>query len=190
MGNRQETLNVRQHREDAASGSPNGSSKPPLRPDQRKFRAILVLVFLVLLAGLALLPLGPPTSFLGLQTCAFKGATGLPCPLCGGTRAAQAVLRGDLVRASYLNPAALPVVVALVAAAIMLAIEAMRGRAVVTWGAVLRRLQPLLPVLALLFCLYWIVHLVSAVRASKAELVDLRNPVARSICQRFSDPKR
>jgi hypothetical protein len=190
MGNRQDTLNVLERRGNAAAGSPNGSSKPPLRPDQRKFRAILVLVFVVLLAGLAFLPLGPPTAFLGLQTCAFKGATGLPCPLCGGTRAAQAVIRGDLVRASYLNPAALPAVVALVAAAIMLAIEAMGARAVVTWSVVLRRLQPLLPMLALLFCLYWIVHLVSAVRASKAELVDLRNPIARSICQRFSDPKK
>lgn len=190
MGKRHDTMNVLQRNEQGAPDFRSAASKVPLRPDQRKFRAILVFLFAALLIGVALLPLGTSGSFLSLQTCAFKGVTGLPCPLCGGTRAAQAVLRGDLARAFYLNMAALPAIAALFAVSILLAIEAIRGRAVIHWGAVLGRLQPLLPVLVVLFCLYWILHLSNAVRSAKSELVDLRNPVARSICQRFSDSKK
>jgi Protein of unknown function (DUF2752) len=189
MGNRQEMPNVPHHDAPSGLGSRNVSPKPPLRSDQRNFRAILVFVFVLALCGLALLPLAPPFSF-GLQTCAFKGATGLPCPLCGGTRATQALLRGDFVRAHYLNMAALPVLVAMVAGAIALSIEAMRGRVIINGGAVIQRLRGCLPALALLFFLYWIVHLASAVRSSKLELVDLHNPIARSITQRFSDPQK
>lgn len=36
--------------------------------------------------------------------CPFKAVTGLPCPGCGGTRAAQALLQGDLLLALYINP--------------------------------------------------------------------------------------
>jgi hypothetical protein len=190
MGNRQEVPNLAHHDAPCGLGSQNVSPKPPLRSDQRNFRAILVFVFVLELCGLALLPLAPPSFSFGLQTCAFKGVTGLPCPLCGGTRATQALLRGDFVRAHYLNMAALPVLVAMVAGAIALSIEAMRGRVIINGGAVIQRLRGCLPALALLFFLYWIVHLASAVRSSKLELVDLHNPIARSITQRFSDPQK
>jgi hypothetical protein len=100
------------------------------------------------------------------------------------------VLRGDLARASYLNIAALPAVAAVVVCAILLAFEALRGRGIVNWRALLQRLQPLLPILVALFCFYWVVHLAGAVRESKPELVDVRNPIARSICQRFSGQER
>lgn len=36
--------------------------------------------------------------------CALKRFTGLPCPLCGGTRAALALLQGHLAQAIELNP--------------------------------------------------------------------------------------
>ena len=189
MGNR-ENMNVLPHKEAGGPGSPNVASNLPLRPDQRKFRAIFAAGFFVLLAILAILPLASPPPLLGLHTCAFKGATGLPCPLCGGTRAVQAVLRGDVARASYLNVAALPAVVALVAVAILLGYEAMRGRAVVHWNALLPGLRPLLPILVAVFFFYWIFHLAGAVRGLKSELVDLRHPVARAICQRFSNAEQ
>jgi len=51
--------------------------------------------------GFLLLTVGP--SGLVPFRCPFLAVTGLPCPLCGGTRAAEALARGDLVHALELN---------------------------------------------------------------------------------------
>ena len=170
--------------------SRKATSDPPLRLDQRKFRAIAAAVIVAMLAGAAVLPLAPPSRFSsGLPTCVLKSATGLPCPFCGGTRATQALLRGDLGRALYLNAAALPAVVTFVTAALVLGWEAMRGRAVGDWDALVRRLRSLLPIMAALLCIYWLVHLMNALRGPKSELVDLENPIARTIQKRFSRPR-
>jgi len=42
--------------------------------------------------------------------CLLKILTGLPCPFCGGTRAAFALLGGDLLRAFWLNPLAVSLI--------------------------------------------------------------------------------
>lgn len=186
MGNREDTKKAARYEGGQMPGSPNPSSNLSLRPDQRKFRAISASVLVALLIGVALLPLASPPGLLSLQTCAFKGVTGLPCPLCGGTRAAQAVLRGDLARAFYLNVAALPVVAALMAGAMLLGYEALSGRATVDWNLFVPRLRSIVPILIAVFCFYWLVHLTDAVRGLKSELVDLHNPIARAICKRFS----
>jgi hypothetical protein len=39
-----------------------------------------------------------------LPACGFKSATGLPCPLCGGTRSAACLMRGDVGGALSWNP--------------------------------------------------------------------------------------
>jgi hypothetical protein len=158
---------------------------PPLRPDQRKSRASAAAIIVAMLVGASLLPLTPPPKFPGLPLCVLKSATGLPCPFCGATRATQALLRGDLSRALYLNVAALPAVITFVTAAIVLGLEAMRGRAFGDWDALLRRLRSILPILAALLCVYWVLHVVNALRAPKSELVDLRNPIAHAIHKRF-----
>jgi hypothetical protein len=165
-------------------------SSPPLRLDQRKPRAVMAAFIIVLLAGLALVPLAPPLALPGLTTCAFKSATGLPCPFCGGTRAAQALLRGELSRALYLNVAALPAVVAFVAAAFVLGWEAYFGRSLGDWNALLGKLRSLAPVIVVLICIYWLVHVADALRGTKPELVDLRNPIARAVHSRFSVERR
>ena len=90
--------------------SRKATNDQPLRLDQRKFRATAAAVIVAMLAGAAVLPLAPPSRFSGLPTCVLKSATGLPCPFCGGSRATQALLCGDLSRAVYLNVAALPAV--------------------------------------------------------------------------------
>ncbi len=164
---------------------PQGSCSPPLRVDQRRFRAVLVAVILCLLGGAVLLPIAP-LEFSNLPTCVFKSATGLPCALCGGTRATYAVLHGDLSRALYLNMAALPTVIALVAAALVLAYEALRGRVAVDWNALLSRFRSLFPIIVALFCVYWLLHLSAALRVPKSELIDLRHPLATEIHKRFS----
>jgi hypothetical protein len=162
------------------------ANSPPLRVDQRKSRAVASVTIVAMLVAAALLPLAPPFGFPGLPVCVFKGATGLPCPLCGGTRATQALLRGDLSRALYLNVAAVPAVIAFVATAWVFAWEALRGRTFGDWNAFLRRLRSFLPIMAALLCIYWLVHLMDALRAPKSELVDLRNPIARAVHKRFS----
>ena len=55
----------------------------------------------VVAVGVLLVALGP--SALVPFGCPFLGLTGLDCPLCGGTRAAAALARGDLVAALDLN---------------------------------------------------------------------------------------
>lgn len=187
MENRRETLNVSRPEQATSAGAAKVPANPLLRPDERKVRSILAFALVVVLAGVAFLPVNSPVFPLGLQTCAFKGVTGLPCPLCGGTRATHALLHGDYARAAYLNVAAFPALVFFVTVGMVLSAEALRGRMIIQWGAVLRRLRPICPALALFFFLYWIVHFIDAVRVVKPELVDLRNPIARLICQRFSD---
>jgi hypothetical protein len=57
-------------------------------------------------------------SALGISTCPVALLTGTPCPGCGMTRAALALVRGDLALATTMNPTALvtvPLSAALVA---------------------------------------------------------------------------
>jgi hypothetical protein len=183
-------LNALQDNTPGQPGLASPSSARYLRLEQRRSRAVLAFVFMALLAGVALLPFGSRSPLPIVQTCAFKGATGLPCALCGGSRATQAALRGDLARACYLNMAALPVIAIVTSVTLLLWYEAISGSAVIVWGRFPKRIRPFLPLLLVVFCVYWIVHLVDAVRRVKPELVDLRNPVARLICERFSDSKR
>ena len=46
-----------------------------------------------------------------VYTCTFRRMTGYPCATCGGTRAAERLLRGDLFGAIALNPLATAVVI-------------------------------------------------------------------------------
>jgi hypothetical protein len=63
------------------------------------------------LLALAVSPFAPRVAA-GLPPCFFHRVTGLPCLTCGGTRAAFALLAGDLGGAFHANP--------LVAAALLL----------------------------------------------------------------------
>jgi hypothetical protein len=44
-----------------------------------------------------------------LQLCWIKATTGMPCPACGTTRAADALMHGRIVEAVLINPMGLPV---------------------------------------------------------------------------------
>lgn len=66
--------------------------------------------------------------------CAFLGATGQPCPLCGGTRACAAIVKGDFLAAWQFSPSVMPVLVLAFVHTVQLAYEAWRGRRVgVRW---------------------------------------------------------
>lgn len=91
----------------------------------------------VLAAGCAVSAMVDPTS--GPTICPFKIATGLDCPGCGGTRAAHALFRGDLVAAASHN------VVALIAIPLILW-GAFAGLTRAFGGKVIRTYAPSLPV--------------------------------------------
>jgi hypothetical protein len=66
-------------------------------------------VFIVLF-GFAVLSLGScyisQRFDISFTTCILKRVTGIPCPFCGGTRAAWALLHGDIIGAVVMNPLA------------------------------------------------------------------------------------
>jgi len=162
---------------------------PPLLPHQRKWRAGLALGIVLLLAALAVLPPLQKGSF-DFPGCLFYKMTGLPCPLCGGTRATSALMHGDLDRAFNLNPLSFVAVAGLLAFAGVFGWEAIRGRALLHWAARIKQASPWFPLVLLLLFAWWLPHVWSALRGSKSELLDLRNPVARSLSEDFRSPKR
>lgn len=97
------------------------------RPE-RQWRSVLVLGL-----PLALLGAAPVLSLGELPLCGFRHLTGVPCPLCGGTRVCAALAQGDVLAAWQLNPG-LVLLLALVAAhSLQIGFEAWTGRRVQRW---------------------------------------------------------
>ena len=109
----------------ANTTSPTGDL---LSPPERQWRSALTLGWpLALLGAPLVLSLGD------LPLCGFQHVTGLPCPLCGGTRACAALADGNFLAAWQLNPG-LMVLLALAAAhSLQLGFEAWSGRRVQRW---------------------------------------------------------
>jgi hypothetical protein len=57
-----------------------------------------------LVAAAGLLYVFDPATTAAYPSCPFRALTGLLCPLCGGLRAAHALLHGRVVDAFWLNP--------------------------------------------------------------------------------------
>ena len=73
-----------------------------------------------------------------LPECPFRAATGLPCPLCGATRAFALAVRGDGSWTAYNAPWVVLAALAVVAGALALAgVRLPRARAPVTVAALL-----------------------------------------------------
>jgi hypothetical protein len=72
------------------------------RPEERQ------LALLWLAAALSALALRPVWLAIAprLPGCVFRSITGIPCPGCGSTRAASAMLQGDLAASLVSNPLA------------------------------------------------------------------------------------
>lgn len=161
--------------------------QPPLLRHQKLFRLAVIVLIGGFLTLLAFAPLGK----IGLPLCGLRLLTGLPCPLCGGTRAAQAFLCGDFARAFYLNPLAFPVVGGLISAALLAGIELVRSRPLADWTVLRSRWMAWTPLfLFLLLLIWWPVHLTEALRQPKADLLDLHNPVARAAYERLGQGAR
>lgn len=117
----------------------------------------------------------------GMAPCVFHGLTGLPCPLCGGTRAARALLRGDFAHALQLNALAVPAVGLLLLMGALCVAEAIRGRSFADWGVRWREARVVFALAVIFLLLWWIPHLWQALKDPGAELLDLRNPIARRL---------
>lgn len=163
---------------------------PPFLPRQRLTRLAVAGLVLLTLATFAFLPrLSVPTPSLP-GGCVFHRVTGLPCALCGGTRAARALLQGDVPRAWKLNPLALPAVAALLALGLVCAWEGLRGRPLLDWPRQGERLRTWAPFLLLALLLWWFPHLWGALRGSNSELLDLQNPIARTLHDGLRKPEK
>ena len=99
-----------------------------LSPPERQWRSALALGWPIALLGAPLvLSLGD------LPLCGFRHVTGLPCPLCGGTRACAALANGNFLEAWQFNPGLMALLALAAAHSVQLGFEAWTGRRVQLW---------------------------------------------------------
>lgn len=110
--------------------------------------------------------------------CAFHSLTGLPCLLCGGTRAMDAILAGNPQAALHLNALAFPALALVGIVTGVFLIEASTGRVIAPWERIFYKLKRLTPLLLLAAAAWWAIHMYLALKTPKPDLVDLRNPIA------------
>jgi hypothetical protein len=146
---------------------------PPLLPHQRGIRIFVCLSVILILSVCYF-----SGSAVFKWPCVFHAVSGLPCPLCGGTRAARAILHGELTSALRLNPTALPALATLLVGGFLCGWEALRGKALADWSTLMQRNARWLLLVIPLVLAWWIFHLTTAVRASNPELVDFKKPIA------------
>ena len=160
---------------------------PPLLPHERKLR---VLVAGILSAGLLAVAFIEPRGQLPFPhvPCIFRSTTGLPCPFCGGTRAAHWLLQGNFARSLDLNVLAIPALTVILAVTLCIAFEAATARRIAEWESLVRRAAKFLPVAILLVVVTWIPQVIRAVQQSKTELVDPRNPIAGAVQRALDQP--
>lgn len=133
------------------------SRRPPLLGYERGIRLLIGSALLV-----ALILFGYFNWLLPHQPCGFRSVTGLPCVLCGGTRATTALLHGDLHRAINLNAIAIPAVLLGIAAMTALAWEAASGRRNVPWDGLAELLKKRGYLLLIVLALWWAFQLTRA----------------------------
>ena len=75
------------------------------RPATKEERQLALLWLVAAASALALRPIWLAIAPL-LRPCVFRSLTGFPCPTCGTTRAATAILDGNLIAAFSANPLA------------------------------------------------------------------------------------
>ena len=93
---------------------------------ERQWRAVTLFAWPAMLGGAPLLL----SRLSDVPLCAFRGVTGQPCPLCGGTRACAALVEGNFLAAWQLNPGLMPLLALAFAHTAQLAYEALTARRV------------------------------------------------------------
>jgi len=139
---------------------------------QRAWRAfatisIVCVAFFFIFAQSRDLPSGAP--------CLFRSFTGVPCLMCGGTRAFFALSQGRLADSWYFNPLVFPFVMTFGCICILWTVEALLGRAFFSqfferlWRGVLHPLC--VPIFLLGLLLLWTWRVADAVVTPKPELL-------------------
>lgn len=156
---------------------------PPVSTGGRWGRVFILasLVFAALLVlGIPSLSPAPARA----SICVFREATGIPCGMCGGTRAVRALAAGDWDRALYLNPAVIPVLAVAGLLAGVLLVEAVSGRRILR--PLRNRLLParrwiLVAGFLVLLVPYTIWHAYDAIVTPKPELTNLHHPIVQTL---------
>jgi hypothetical protein len=156
----------------------NSEVQPPLLPHERALRAGVLAVLLLALGILIAKATSVPVP---AMPCGFRNLSGLPCAMCGGTRAASSLIGGDWTQAFYWNAMALPVLAGMLITAAICLIEWVRGSALIDWNPLRKRLGKLLPVTLTLLAAWWVLHVFSALKTPKVDLIDLKNPIAAAV---------
>lgn len=152
--------------------------QPPLLPNERLWRVVFLALGALAIVFQAALFFGV---MLPTPACGFQKWSGLPCAMCGGTRAASALAAGDWKGALEWNALAVPVLAAIVFGALVCLIELLRGRALIEWSRVQKwPVRFLVPGLGLLV-LWWIFHMRTALENPDRGLANREKPVAAAV---------
>ncbi len=151
---------------------------PPLNPFQRRSR----LLFLGVLGGAsAWVFLNGTFQLPFLQRCGIWTLTGLPCPLCGGTRSIKALLAGDWSQSIAWNPLVPPLAFLIALWAVLLLLELGLNRCLLPdawWPRWSRRILALSLVLLMI---WWGARIVYVFQKGNHPLLDASHPVAASL---------
>ncbi len=97
--------------------------RPALAPGRQ-----LGLLWGAVAVGLLALSPAAPQLTQGLPACPLKSLSGLPCAACGSTRAALALVRGEVKEALVVNPLATVAWLGLVVVGLVAGVAALVGR--------------------------------------------------------------
>ena len=115
--------------------------------------------------------------------CFFRSYLGVPCLMCGGTRAFFALVQFRFSDAWYFNPLVFPVVLAAASAGVLWFAEAICGRFLLCsaprWCSRLLRQPLFIPIFLVGLFLVWIRRVADAVTSPKPELLKERGFVLK-----------
>lgn len=173
---------MKQETKEADPDSLAGNRMPPPLPDPRRLARSARVARAWAVAGgvgFAALWVGKPWGgLLTGGTCGLHALTGLPCGLCGATRATRALFAGDWSRAWELNALAVPVVFLSGVAGVLVLCEVVTGRRwIPVWPL---RLRVAVVLAACAGLLVWTAFQIrTALSENNRELVNFQHPVVK-----------
>jgi hypothetical protein len=147
---------------------------PTMNPPRQPLTRDGILLRLGILLGIGVMVLqtlfmSQFTFFGDLTKSAFQRWVGLPCPLCGGTRAMHALFGGDLHRALYLNWLALPTLIIGAILVIICCLELWSRR---SWLPSLKLSRRGFILIVGVFVALWALQIFQSLRGPKPELLN------------------
>jgi len=143
----------------------------PLTMSEKRFRWVAVSGGLLIFVAVAIInpALG---KMYKIDLCPFFQLSGLPCLFCGGTRATQALLRGQWEQAFYYNWLAFPAVLGVVVLMLLWSIELYRGHRLFRWEGHWLWRSPTLWLFGVMGMVSWSWHIYQAITIPKQELLN------------------